>query len=144
MRILLLLCLLALGSTKPYRPINVMDFMKSYEIMMADSSDEDDDDDGDDKDDYDDEDENCPPGCHCLPQVVQCSDKGQNKLDCISNTGLSGQSEVFTFGLGCRRPGSVSVTMCTTEQDTAPAGGGGGGGVQVLTNVPSVGPIKLI
>nr|XP_046236683.1 asporin [Scatophagus argus] len=76
MRIFLLLCLLALGNAKPYQPINVMDFMKNYDIMMADDSDDDDDDDDDaDDDDYDDE--NCPAGCHCSPRVVQCSDQGQ-------------------------------------------------------------------
>lgn len=80
MRAFLLLCLLALGNAKPYQPINVMDFMKNYDIMMADSDDDDDDDDDDDKDDhdddYDDEDENCPTNCHCSPGVVQCSDQG--------------------------------------------------------------------
>lgn len=80
MRVFLLLCLLALGNAKPYQPINVMDFMKNYDIMMADSDDDDDDnnDDDDDKDndDYDDDDENCPAGCHCSPRVVQCSDQG--------------------------------------------------------------------
>ncbi|KAI3369759.1 hypothetical protein L3Q82_024586 [Scortum barcoo] len=73
MRIFLLLCLLALGNAKPYQPINVMDFMKNYDIMMADSDEDDDDDDDD--DDY--VDENCPAGCHCSPRVVQCSDQGQ-------------------------------------------------------------------
>lgn len=54
-----------------------MDFMKTYDIMMADSDEDDDDnDDDDDDDDYDDEDENCPTGCHCSPRVVQCSDQG--------------------------------------------------------------------
>lgn len=60
-----------------------MDFMKSYDIMMADSDDDNDDDDDDhdddkdkDNDDYDDDDENCPAGCHCSPRVVQCSDQG--------------------------------------------------------------------
>ncbi|XP_059185883.1 asporin [Centropristis striata] len=78
MRIFLLLCLLALGNAKPYQPINVMDFMKNYDVMMADASDEeDDDDDHDDDDDDDYEDENCPSGCHCSPRVVQCSDQGQ-------------------------------------------------------------------
>lgn len=76
MRIFLLLCLLALGNAKPYQPINVMEFMKNYDIMMADSSDDDDDDDKDD-DDYD-ANENCPAGCHCSPRVVQCSDMGEN------------------------------------------------------------------
>ncbi|XP_068451958.1 asporin [Clinocottus analis] len=75
MRVLLLLCLLALGNAKPYQSINVMDFMRNYDIMMADSSDEDDDNDVDeDDDDYDD---NCPAGCTCSPRVVQCSDKGE-------------------------------------------------------------------
>uniref|UniRef100_A0A3Q3KSG8 LRRNT domain-containing protein n=2 Tax=Monopterus albus TaxID=43700 RepID=A0A3Q3KSG8_MONAL len=70
MRVFLLLCLLAVGNAKPYQPINIMDFMKNYDIMMADSDDDDDDD-----DDYDD-DENCPAGCRCSPKVVQCSDLG--------------------------------------------------------------------
>ncbi|XP_026162388.1 asporin [Mastacembelus armatus] len=68
MRVFLLLCLLALGNAKPYQPINVMDFMKNYDIMMSDLDDDEDD------DDY--EDENCPSGCHCSPRVVQCSDQG--------------------------------------------------------------------
>lgn len=58
-----------------------MDFMKNYDIMMADTDDDDDGDDedakdNDDDDDYDDDDENCPAGCHCSPRVVQCSDQG--------------------------------------------------------------------
>lgn len=59
-----------------------MEFMKNYDIMMADTDDDDDDDDDDDKDndddddDYDDDDDNCPAGCHCSPRVVQCSDQG--------------------------------------------------------------------
>ncbi|XP_073324944.1 asporin [Pagrus major] len=79
MRVFLLLCLLALGNAKPYQPINVMDFMKNFDIMMADAGDDDDDDDDDDKDDDDDDydDENCPAGCRCSPGVVQCSDQGQ-------------------------------------------------------------------
>ncbi|XP_035007383.1 asporin [Hippoglossus stenolepis] len=88
MRVFLLLCLLVVGNAKPYQPINIMDFMKNYDMMMADSSDDDhdhdddddDDDDGhsdeDDKDDLDDEDENCPATCHCSPRVMQCSDQG--------------------------------------------------------------------
>ncbi|XP_040014650.1 asporin [Xiphias gladius] len=82
MRVFLLLCLLALGNAKPYQPINVMDFLKNYDIMMADASDDDDDnddidaDDNDDDNDFDDEDENCPASCHCSPRVVQCSDQG--------------------------------------------------------------------
>lgn len=71
MRLLLLLCLLTFGRSKPYRPVNVMDLMKSNDIMMADW---DDDDDDDDDDDYDDED--CPAHCRCSPGVVQCSDQG--------------------------------------------------------------------
>lgn len=51
-----------------------MDFMKNYDIMMADSGEDDDDD--DDGDDYDDEDDSCPAGCQCSPKVVQCSDQG--------------------------------------------------------------------
>lgn len=74
MRVFLLLCLLALGNAKPYQPINTMDFMKNYDIMMADSGEDDDDD--DDGDDYDDEDDSCPAGCQCSPKVVQCSDQG--------------------------------------------------------------------
>lgn len=50
-----------------------MDFLKNYDIMMADS---DEDDNKDDNDDYDDEDDNCPSGCHCSLRVVQCSDQG--------------------------------------------------------------------
>ncbi|XP_075881249.1 asporin [Nelusetta ayraudi] len=93
MRVFLLLCLLALGSSKPYQPINVMDFMKNYEIMMGDAADDDgddekddvddnkvdeddeDDDDDDDNDDYKANDDNCPTGCQCSPRVVQCSDQ---------------------------------------------------------------------
>lgn len=66
MRVFLLLCLLALGHAKPYQPVNVMDFMKNYDIMMADAHDDD--------DDY--EDEDCPAGCRCSPRVIQCSDQG--------------------------------------------------------------------
>ncbi|XP_041638593.1 asporin [Cheilinus undulatus] len=77
MRVFLLLCLLALGNAKPYQPINIMDYMKNYDVMMADSSDDDDDDADDANDDDDYEDENCPAGCRCLPRVVQCSDQGQ-------------------------------------------------------------------
>ncbi|KAM9409178.1 asporin isoform 2-T2 [Pholidichthys leucotaenia] len=73
MRVLLLLCLLALGNAKSFQPINIMDFMKN-EIMMADADDDDDDDDEVDDDDYDNE--NCPANCICSPRVVQCSDKG--------------------------------------------------------------------
>uniref|UniRef100_A0A672YHA2 Asporin (LRR class 1) n=1 Tax=Sphaeramia orbicularis TaxID=375764 RepID=A0A672YHA2_9TELE len=70
MRVFLLLCLVALGNTKPYQPVNIMDFMKNYDIMMADTHDDDDDDD----DTY--EDEDCPAGCRCSPRVIQCSDQG--------------------------------------------------------------------
>ncbi|XP_061582577.1 asporin [Cololabis saira] len=78
MRVLLLLCLLVLGNAKPYQPVNVLDVMKNYDIMMADAGDDDDDDDEDedDDDDYDDYDEDCPTGCRCSPRVVQCSDQG--------------------------------------------------------------------
>ncbi|XP_070707649.1 asporin [Pempheris klunzingeri] len=77
MSVFLLLCLLALGNAKPYQPLNTMDFLKYYDIMMADSGEDDDDeDDDDDDDDYDDDDDNCPAGCHCSPRVVQCSDQG--------------------------------------------------------------------
>ncbi|XP_013870760.1 asporin [Austrofundulus limnaeus] len=77
MRIFLLFCLLALGNTKPYRPVNIMDFMKNYDIMMADSDedeDSDEEDEDEDEDDYDDED--CPAHCRCSPRVLQCSDQG--------------------------------------------------------------------
>ncbi|XP_069567395.1 asporin [Brachyistius frenatus] len=73
MRFFLLLCLLALGNAKPYEPINVMDYMKNYDIMMADSDDNDDD--ADDYDD-DDDDDDCPANCRCTPRVLQCSDQG--------------------------------------------------------------------
>lgn len=46
---------------------------------MADSDDDDDDDDDDNDDDDDYDDDNCPPGCHCSPKVLQCSDQGENK-----------------------------------------------------------------
>ncbi|KAK9529573.1 hypothetical protein VZT92_013656 [Zoarces viviparus] len=77
MRVFLLLCLLALGNAKPYQSINALDFMRNYDIMMADSSDEDDDDDSDEDDNDNDYDDNCPAGCHCSPRVVQCSDQGE-------------------------------------------------------------------
>eukprot|EP00066_Takifugu_rubripes_P007463 XP_003973043.1 PREDICTED: asporin [Takifugu rubripes] len=89
MKVFLLLCLLTMGNAKPYQPFNVASFLKSNEIMMADSEDDDDDDDDDDDNDDDDnddddedddnydEDENCPSGCHCSPKVLQCSDQGQ-------------------------------------------------------------------
>lgn len=85
MKVILLLCLLTLGNGKLYQPFNIASFLKSNEIMMADSEDDDDDDDDkddddDDKDDDDDdyeEDENCPSGCHCSPKVLQCSDQGE-------------------------------------------------------------------
>ncbi|KAM4613151.1 asporin [Polymixia lowei] len=79
MRVFLLLCLLALGNAKPYQPINVMDLLRNYDIMMGDADDDNDDDDDndiDDDDDDDDDDENCPAGCQCWPRVVQCSDQG--------------------------------------------------------------------
>ncbi|MEQ2291446.1 hypothetical protein AMECASPLE_013491 [Ameca splendens] len=72
MKVLLLLCLLTLGHTKPHQTVNVMELMKNNNIMMADWGDDDDDDDDD--DDYDDED--CPANCRCAPGVVQCSDRG--------------------------------------------------------------------
>ncbi|XP_041837234.1 asporin [Melanotaenia boesemani] len=74
MRALLLLCLLAIGHTKVYKPVKITDFMKNYDIMMEDWE-WDDDDDKDDDDDYDDDDD-CPASCRCSPGVVQCSDKG--------------------------------------------------------------------
>ncbi|XP_037346254.1 asporin [Pungitius pungitius] len=83
MRVFLLLCLLALGNAKPHHSINALDFVRNYDIMMADSSDEDEDDDNDDDDDdkNDDDDDgyedNCPAGCRCSPRVVQCSDQGE-------------------------------------------------------------------
>lgn len=86
MRVFLLLCLLALGNTKPYQPINVMDFLRNYDLMMADdeddgddfvASDDKDDDEDEEKDkDYSVEDENCPADCQCFLRVVQCSDQG--------------------------------------------------------------------
>ncbi|KAM7421998.1 hypothetical protein PAMA_010195 [Pampus argenteus] len=78
MRVFLLLCLLALGNAKPYQPININDFMRNYDIMVADSEESDEDDDNEDDDDYDDDDDddNCPASCHCSPKVVQCSDQG--------------------------------------------------------------------
>ncbi|KAM4587623.1 asporin [Odontesthes bonariensis] len=72
MRVLLLLCLLALGNAKPYQPVNITDLMKNYDIMVADS----DDDDNEDDDDYDDDNDDCPANCRCSPRVVQCSDEG--------------------------------------------------------------------
>ncbi|KAL3058133.1 hypothetical protein OYC64_010337 [Pagothenia borchgrevinki] len=75
MRVFLLLCLLAIGNAKPYEPINVMEFMKNYDVMMADSADEESDEDDDDDNDDDYEDGNCPSDCRCSPRVVQCSDK---------------------------------------------------------------------
>ncbi|KAM8868406.1 asporin [Synchiropus picturatus] len=75
MRIFLLLCLLALGNAKPYQPIKTLDFMRNYDIMMADSK-GDSDENSDEDDDFDDDDENCPKGCHCSPRLVQCSDQG--------------------------------------------------------------------
>jgi len=95
MRVFLLLCLLALGNAKPYQSINLMDFMRNYDIMMADSSHEEDEDDEDDDNKVDDKDvnvkevdddededydDNCPAGCQCSPRVVQCSDKGERSL----------------------------------------------------------------
>ncbi|KAF7645540.1 hypothetical protein LDENG_00202650 [Lucifuga dentata] len=83
MTVFLLLCLLTLGNAKPYQPINTMDILRNYDIMMADSSDDSDEDDNDDDDDANDlddddndDDENCPAGCHCSPRVLQCSDQG--------------------------------------------------------------------
>ncbi|XP_056130318.1 asporin [Lampris incognitus] len=80
MRALLLLCLLALGNAKPYQPINVMDFLRNYDIMMGDEEDDDDQDDDvnddDEEEEEDEQDEDCPAGCQCWPRVVQCSDQG--------------------------------------------------------------------
>uniref|UniRef100_A0A3Q2PRZ8 Asporin n=1 Tax=Fundulus heteroclitus TaxID=8078 RepID=A0A3Q2PRZ8_FUNHE len=77
MRILLLLCLLTLGHTKPYRHVDVMELMKNNDLMMADWNDDDDDDDDDDDEDDDDyDDDDCPANCRCSPGVLQCSDQG--------------------------------------------------------------------
>ncbi|CAL8336077.1 unnamed protein product [Lota lota] len=85
MKLFLLLCLLALGNAKPYQPINVKEFLRNYDMMMADAGDDDDDDNNIDDDDDDEESEeekeeeeveNCPAGCQCWPRVVQCSDQG--------------------------------------------------------------------
>ncbi|XP_038127950.1 asporin [Cyprinodon tularosa] len=73
--LLLLLCLLTLGHTKPYKPVDVMDLMKNNNIMVADWDDDDDDDDNDDDDDDDYDDEDCPAHCRCSSEVVQCSDQ---------------------------------------------------------------------
>ncbi|KAJ7994444.1 hypothetical protein DPEC_G00249330 [Dallia pectoralis] len=64
----LLLCLLAPCQAKPYQPINVLDIMRDYDIMMQDTD--------DDNDEDDDLLPDCPIGCHCLLRVVQCSDFG--------------------------------------------------------------------
>ncbi|XP_051551401.1 asporin-like [Myxocyprinus asiaticus] len=93
MKALLLLTLLTLCHTKPYKPINVMDFMKNNEIMQQDLGDDDDDDDGDD-DDYAEYDDNfvsdCPEWCRCSKRVLQCSDQGLTKVpkDIPANTVL--------------------------------------------------------
>ncbi|XP_076012950.1 asporin [Genypterus blacodes] len=79
MRVFLLLCLLLIGNATPYQQVNIMDALKKYDIMMAESSDDSDEDNEDDEKDYDDDDdkdENCPVGCHCSPRVMQCSDQG--------------------------------------------------------------------
>ncbi|XP_034020702.1 asporin isoform X2 [Thalassophryne amazonica] len=73
MKVLLLLCLLTLGNTKPYQSFKVSDLLDMYDIMMADS---DEDDDDDDDEEFEEGDGNCPPGCHCSPRVMQCSDQG--------------------------------------------------------------------
>nr|XP_057910618.1 asporin [Doryrhamphus excisus] len=78
MRLVVLLCLLALGSgsSKHYQRVNIMDFMRNYDVMMADSRDDNDDDDDDDDSHDRDYYGNCPMDCHCSPRVVQCSDQG--------------------------------------------------------------------
>ncbi|XP_051932286.1 asporin [Hippocampus zosterae] len=72
MRVVLLLCMLTLGSSKYYQHVDVMDIMRNYDVMIADSEDDDD----DNNNNYDDQYDNCPLGCHCSPRVVQCSDQG--------------------------------------------------------------------
>lgn len=86
MKLFLLLCLLALGNAKPYQPINVKEFLRNYDMMMADAGDDDNDnnidDDDDDEEEKEEEEEeeveNCPTGCQCWPRVVQCSDQGES------------------------------------------------------------------
>lgn len=55
-----------------------MDFVKHHDIMQQDAGDYDDDDD----DDYDNYDDNfvsdCPEGCRCSKNVLQCSDQGKH------------------------------------------------------------------
>ncbi|XP_049588490.1 asporin [Syngnathus scovelli] len=68
MRAVLLFCMLTLGSSHYYQHVDVMDIMRSHDVMMADS--------GDDDDNYDDRYDSCPMSCHCSPRVVQCSDQG--------------------------------------------------------------------
>ncbi|XP_077429412.1 asporin [Vanacampus margaritifer] len=75
MRVVLLLCLLTLGSSHYYQHVDVMDIMRNYDVMMADSGD-DDDAAADNINNYDDPYDSCPMGCHCTPRVVQCSDQG--------------------------------------------------------------------
>ncbi|XP_056461158.1 asporin [Gadus chalcogrammus] len=89
MKLFLLLCLLALGNAKPYQPINVQEFLRNYDMMMADAGDDDDndidDEDEESKEEEEEEEESeeeeeevedCPAGCQCWPRVVQCSDQG--------------------------------------------------------------------
>lgn len=81
MKIFLLLTLLTLCHAKPYKPVNVMDFMTN-DIMQQDADDDDDDDDDDYKD-YDDDDNfvsDCPEWCRCSKKVLQCSDQGLTKV----------------------------------------------------------------
>ena len=88
MKLFLLLCLLALGNAKPYQPINVQEFLRNYDMMMADAGDDDNDIDDDDEESKEEEEEeseeeeeevdNCPAGCQCWPKVVQCSDQGES------------------------------------------------------------------
>ncbi len=84
MRVLLLLCLLTLGNAKPYQPINVMDFMKNYDIMMADSGDADDDDDDD-----------VP---FCIATVLPCEHFAGGGAEDDSRDSLSGGSNWSVVG----------------------------------------------
>ncbi|XP_077582632.1 asporin [Stigmatopora nigra] len=81
MRLLLLIVLLlpltavvVVVGAKKYQRVDVMEIARNYDVMVADQ--DDDGDDGDDDDRHYDDDDSCPPGCHCTPRVVQCSDQG--------------------------------------------------------------------
>ncbi|TRZ01622.1 hypothetical protein DNTS_022974 [Danionella cerebrum] len=87
MKVLYLLALVTLCHTKPYKPINVMEFIEHNEIMQQDVGgfdDDDDDYDDDDGNNYDDYEDNfvsdCPEGCRCSKKVLQCSDQGLMKV----------------------------------------------------------------